>query len=221
MVKKKSKVDVIREELNEKCQVICICSLTSTLHVTSALIRVLSKLGTVQVISEDKSVKLLSNELLDTFTYDDVSVKVVDSVIMEEDYIDFESYNYTLLITNSDVPTVNIHKYIMLNRRHYFKDQIYEVEKRYVPMISAYNPIVLDKAMKRVEEERIFVNEKLVQLPSFANSEEHLYSLFLDVEQVKELRINSKVANFVVEALHGIEGCTKLHIQELMKAKVI
>lgn len=221
MVKARSKMEIAKEVLTEECQVICVCSLTSSLHVVSALIRVLSKLGTVQVISEDKSVKLLSPTLQEEFEYDDVSVRLSDSIILEEDELDLESYNYTILITQSDLPTIDIHKYIILNRRHFFKEQIYEVEKRYTPIFSAFSPAILDKTARRIEEERVYVNENLVELPSFATIEEHLASLMSDTDVHRELRINAKVANFIIEALNGINGCTKAHIQELMKAKVI
>lgn len=213
----KKKIDVIRRQKTEKCQVICICSMTSTIHVLVPILKVLNRLGTVQVISEDKSTMLLSDEINSTFEVGDIRVELIDEIIMLPDEVidTFKEYNYNIIITHDFLPDFNIDKFIILNRRHHFREQIDTVEKRYTPIFSAFDGKVLKKDEREKEKEVVYVNERLIDIPPYAVCQDYLNTLMMGVGS-KDFRVNTKLINFVTEALNGIEGCTKQHIKRIL-----
>jgi len=217
MKRNKKKIDIIRREKTTKCKVICICSLTSTVHVLIPLLKVLNRLGTVQVISEDKSTMLLHPQLDSTFTLGDIRVEMVDELVMlpDETIESFKEYDYNIVITHDFLPEFNIDKYIILNRRHHFREQIDTVEKRYTPIFSVYDEKGLSKEERVAEKDIVYVNERLLPLPSFAVSQDYLNSLLMGIGK-KEFRVNEKIVTFMVEALNGIEECTKAHIKRIL-----
>ena len=213
----KKKIDVIRRQKTEKCQVICICSMTSTIHILVPILKVLNRLGNVQIISEDKSTMLLTDEVNSTFEVGDIKVEMVDEIIMlsDETTDTFKEYNYNIIITHDFLPDFNIDKFIILNRRHHFREQIDTVEKRYTPIFSVFDSKVLKKEEREKEKEVVYVNERLIDIPPYAVCQDYLSTLMMGVGK-KEFRVNAKLVNFVTEALNGIEGCTKQHIKRIL-----
>lgn len=213
----KKKIETIRREKTENCKVICLCSVTSSVHVLVPILKVLNRLGTVQVLSEDKSTMLLSPTMESRFTLGDVHVELVEDLIMLDDETknSFKEFDYNVLITNDFLPDCNIDKYIILNRRHHFRDQIDSVEKRYTPIMSVHNPQGLTTEERKHEEEVVYVNERLLPLPSFAISQDYLSTLLMGVGK-KEFRVNEKIVTFIVEALNGIDECTRMHIKKIL-----
>lgn len=213
----KKKIETIRREKTENCKVICICSVTSSIHVLVPLLKVLNRLGTVQVISEDKSVMLLSPTMESTFSLGDIHVELSDELVMlsERTKESFKEFDYNILITHDFLPDCKIDKYIMLTRRHHFREQIDTIENRYTPILSILNPQGLTKEEREHEIETIYVNERLLPLPPFAICQDYLSTLFMGVGK-REFRINEKITTFVVEALNGIEQCTKSHIKGIL-----
>ncbi|MFF2798089.1 hypothetical protein, partial [Lysinibacillus xylanilyticus] len=175
----KKKIETVRREKTEHCRVICICSVTSSIHVLVPLLKVLSRLGTVQVISEDKSVMLLSPTMESSFVIGDIHVKQSDELILMEDEVveTFKDFNYNILITQDFLPSCNIDKFIMLTRRHHYRNQITSIEDRYTPILSVVNPQGLTKEERAKEEETVYVNERLLPAPSYAVSEDYLSTL--------------------------------------------
>lgn len=214
---KKKKIEAVRNQKTRDCRLICICSLTSTIHILVPMLKVLNRLGTVQVISEDKSVMLLSKELESEFELGDINVMVTEDIVMLDDDVmhSIKEYDYSILITQDFLPELNFDKYIMLNRRHHFRDQIQSAQKRYTPIFSVFNQKGLKKEIIEQEKERIYVNERLVELPSFAITEDYLSSLMIgQVEH--DYKVNTKITNFIIETLNGIEGCQKSHIRSIL-----
>lgn len=216
----KKKIESVRRLKTENCKIICVCSITSSIHVLIPLVKVLNRLGTVQIISEDTSTMLLSPTMESSFQLGDVHVQVVEELVMIEDDVkaSFKEYDYNVLITQDFLPDVDIDKYIMLSRRHHFRDQIDSIEKRYTPILSVFNSVSLTTEERRKEEEVVYVNERLLPLPSFAVSEDYLASLLMGVGS-KEYRVNQKIVMFIVEVLTGIEECTKNHIRQILLEK--
>lgn len=191
--------------------------MTSTIHILVPILKVLNRLGTVQVISEDKSTMLLTDEVNSTFEVGDIKVEMVDEIIMlsDETTDTFKEYNYNIIITHDFLPDFNIDKFIILNRRHHFREQIDTVEKRYTPIFSVFDSKVLKKEEREKEKEIIYVNERLIDIPPYAVCQDYLSTLMMGVGK-KEFRVNTKLVNFVTEALNGIEGCTKQHIKRIL-----
>lgn len=214
---KKKKIEVIKKRKTEKCRNICICSVTSTVHVLVPMLKVLSRLGTVNVLSEDKSTVLLSKNMDTNFRIGDIRVEMIDELfdIPEESLELFKEYDYNIIITTDFLPDCEIDKYIILNRRHHFRTQIDTTEKRYTPIFSAYDMKALTKEEREREQETVYVNEKLMKLPPFAVCEDYLSTLLMGVGN-KELRVNGKLIDFVTNALEGIDGCTKMHIKRIL-----
>lgn len=214
---KKKKIEVIKKRKTEKCRTICICSVTSTIHVLVPILKVLSRLGTVNVISEDKSTQLLSPTLETNFKIGDIRVEMVDELfdLPEETLELFKEYDYNIIITTDFLPDCDIDKYIILNRRHHFRTQIDTTDKRYIPIFSVYDMKPLTKEQRVHEQEVVYVNEKLMKLPPFVICEDYLSTLLMGVGK-KEFRVNGKVMEFITNALEGIDGCTKVHIKRIL-----
>ena len=218
--KNKKKIDVIRRKKNKLCRVICICSVTSSVHVLVPILKVLNRLGTVQVLSQDKSTMLLHPELETDFELGDIHLHMVEEVALlgEDEFKTFKEYDYNVIITNDFLPDCEVDKFIILNRRHYFRAQIDTPKKRYTPIMSVFNPTKLPREIVIQEKETIYVNERLVTLPSFAVCEPYLNNLFTDLGS-KNYLIDSKVVAFVVACLDGIEDCTKRHITAILRER--
>lgn len=213
----KKKIELIRNEKTKNCKVICICSLTSTVHVLFPILKVLNRLGTVQVISEDKSTMLLSPSMETKFTLGDISVEIVDEIILlDQDQKDsFKEFDYNILITHDFLPDCDVDKFIMLNRRHHYREQIDTPKKRYTPIMSVVNLQKLTKEDRLREKETVYVNERLLPLPPFAIVQDYLIALLEGVGK-REFKVNDKIVNFTVECLNGIDECTKAHIKAIL-----
>lgn len=216
----KKKIETVRKQKTKDCKVICVCSATSSIHVLVPLVKVLNRLGTVQIISEDKSATLLSPTMESMFTVGDIRVELSDELYMLDDQTkeSFKEFDYNILVTHDYLPDCNVDKYIMLSRRHHFRNQIESIEHRYTPIMSVFNPRVLTKEERLAEEETIYVNERLLPLPSFAVCQDYLDTLLMGVGK-KEFRVNEKIVSFVVEALNGIDECTKVHIRKILQER--
>lgn len=204
----------IKERKTENCRVICLCSSTSTLHIAIPIIKCLSKLGTVQVITEDKSLLLLSKEMNSSFRIGDIFFRHVEELSLMEG-MDLDDYHYNLLITQEFLPVVEADKYIMLNNRHHFRSQFDNVEMKYIPISSVLNPQGLSREDIKWEKANVFVNETLTPAPSYASVEQHLNTVLMQKGD-QELKFDGRIVNFVVELLAGIDRCTKSHIRQCL-----
>lgn len=213
----KAKTETVRVEKTEHCRTICVCSVTSSIHVLIPIIKCLSRLGTVQVISEDKSILLLSENMTPVFERGDIMFKYEEEISLVEDF-NLDDYNYNVIITQEFLPLVEVDKYIMLNNRHYFREQFGDVEQKYIPIMSVFNQTGLSKEEIKREKDTVYVNEVLIPSPSFTASEPLMNVLLMQVGK-QELKFDSRIMNFVVESLNGINGCTKNHIKQCLMEK--
>lgn len=222
-VSKQRKIERVRKDRIENCRTICVCSFTSTLHFIVPLVKVLHRLGTVQVVTEDKSLYLLANDIINDvpeFRVSDISIKYVDELILleKEDFEEFKQFNYNIIVANEFLPEAKIDKFVFLNRRHHFREQIRSAEQRYIPMVSVFDPKLFKKDEIEKEKREIYVNEVLIEAPSYASIENGLSSL-LHGTGSKEFRFNAKQIDFVAKTLDGIEGATQAHIKKILMEK--
>ena len=218
-VNRKKKIEQVRKDRTANCRNIYICSYTSTLHIVVPLIKVLHRLGTVQVISEDKSISLISPQGEQAFRIGDISVEVTDEplILGSVPFDSLQQFNYNIIISNEFLALgeFKVDKFIILNRRHHFREQIESPEDRYVPMVSVFNPKLYDKPKLEEERGQVYVNEKLLPLPSFSNAEQGLSALEHGYG-TREFKFNSAVVGFIVDCLDGIEGCDKTLIRRIL-----
>jgi hypothetical protein len=213
----KAKTELVKAEKTEHCRTICICSVTSSLHVLVPLLKCLAKLGSVQVVSEDKSILLLSENMTPIFERGDIFFRYEEEISLIEEF-HLDDYHYNVIITHEFLPIVEVDKYIMLNNRHYFREQFDSIEQKYIPIMSVFNPGGLSKEEIKKEKDSVYVNEVLVPAPSYASVESSINVLLMQVGK-QELRFDSRIMNFVVESLSGIDGCTKSHIKQCLMEK--
>lgn len=218
-VNRKKKIETVRKERTLNCRNIYICSFSSTLHLVVPLIKVLHRLGTVQVISEDKSITLISPELEQDFNIGDVKVTVVDEPLImgNVEFDSLQQFNYNIIISNEflTLGQFKVDKFVMLNRRHHFREQIETAEDRYIPMVSVFNPKLYEKGELEEEKARIYVNERLIPAPNYVSVESALDAL-AHGHGKKEFRFHSSVVDFIAQTLDGIEGCDKPQIKRIL-----
>ena len=188
-------------------------SMVTTIHLVLPFVKILSRLGTVKLQTEDKSFLVLSPEYERSFVRGGVSVFVKDEPIIFDDIeniVDPE-YRYNVLVVQEHVPDIPADLYFFAHPVTYFKNQV-PPGRRNVPMFTVYDLKQHPADLRPHIITDLYVKETQVQLKAFPAFETLIYQ-YADVK-----KFDGNVPEQVMVVLHKIFGTfTKYSISDLRK----
>lgn len=174
-------------------------SMVTTLHIVFPFVRILSRLGTVKLQTEDKSFLVLHPDHLHKFERGNVIFDIRDEPLMYEDVEDIIDPNvtYNVFVVQEHLPDILVDLYFFEHPVAFFKNQI-PPERRHVPIFSVYDLKQYPKELRPHIAENIFVNEIQVPLKAFPAFEQLIYR-YTDVKN-----FDGKMPEQVVNTLYSM-----------------
>jgi len=188
-------------------------SMATTIHLVLPFVRILSRIGTVKLQTEDKSFLVLSPEYEKTFERGNVSFVVRDEPIMfdnTEDILD-DDFRFNVLVVQEYLPDIPIDVYFFKHPVTFFKNQI-PTERRHIPIFSVYDLKQYPADLRPHIAQDVFVNEVQLALKAFPAFEYLIYQ-YTDVRN-----FDGKMPEAVVGVLYQIfQTFTKYSKSDLVK----
>ena len=188
-------------------------SMLSTIHLVLPFVKILSKIGTVALQTEDKSFLVLSPAYEKTFTIKNLSVSVKDEPLIYEDsknLLDTDS-RYNVLVVEEHVPDVNADLYFFSHPVNFFKQQI-PPERRHTPMFTVCELTQHPPELRKHVSENLFINEQHLLLKPYPFFAKQLYQ-YTDLKNFDML-----MPEPVILVLHKIFNTfTKYSVSDLKK----
>jgi len=188
-------------------------SMVTTIHLVMPFIKILSRLGTVNLQTEDKSFLVLSPDYEKTFERGNVTVVVRDEPVVYdnvEDIVD-PDFRYNVLVVQEHLPDIPVDLFFFEHPVAFFKNQI-PPGRRHVPIFSVYDLKQYPAEMRQHVAKDVFINEMQVQLNAFPAFERLIYQ-YTDVRN-----FDGKMPDQVVNVLYQLFSTfTKYSRSDLVK----
>jgi hypothetical protein len=193
------------------CRKIAVCSLKTSMHITFPIVKVLSRLGSTNVITEDKLYISIDPVSSEDFTLGNARIRVVDCVsAMDEGEWALENYDFTVFDIRQFLPTCEMDKYVLLSNRHYFRSQIADMNFKSTPIFSVCDCEFLKPKDRKAEMENRFVNEKYIKFGNYLKYDKFLNNL--SITGTKKCITPSEMISLTCELLNGLSDITKSNI---------
>ena len=199
-----------------KCNHLCIASLTTTIHVVVPLLKMMALMGTVNLITEERSFLALSENDEDDFYLGDIRVRVVDLIeSLDENEISAKDYIFNVYIVTQFLPDIIPDKYLILSGREYFRRQFDSVDKKSAQIFSVVNFTQHTPTDRATIRNIKFTNEEFIKLPSVAYFEPYLYRIIA----LRDVKTNppGQIIDLITTILEGHEDLTKKDIRDCLR----
>jgi len=174
-------------------------SLVTTIHLVLPFVKILSRLGTVKLQTEDKSFLVLSPDYAKVFERGNVTFIIRDEPIVFENLeniIDPE-FRYNILVVQEEIPDINVDMFFFEHPVSYYKNQI-PPKRRHIPIFSVYDLKQYPADMRPHIVKDIFINETQVDLKAFPAFERLIYQ-YTDVK-----KFDGNMPEQVLNVLHKL-----------------
>lgn len=195
---------------------VCIASLTTSLHITFPLLKCLNHMGSINFLTEDKSYLAFDDTSTGEYDLGNIHVRVIDCVsILSEEELAISDYQFTVFDVKEFLPGIQVDKYIILPSRKFFRDQLTNPEFRNTPIYSVFNNKYHNT--KEYKEAKIdsFVNEQLVRLNSFSMYDKMIYNLI--TKKQYNYSIPGELVGFITKILEGFHQVTSAQISAYVR----
>lgn len=200
----------------DRCRIICIGSLTTSLHVVVPLLKVMAQLGTVNVLSEDKSFLTLNEKYESDYEIGNMRVRVVDCVdIMDDEELLLANYDFTVLVVDEFLPSLVADRYIFLSNRDFYRQQMQNTEVKQQKIFSLFRETYHTPKERAIQKNSKFINEEFFNLPSFGSFDIYLYKLM--VRRNFASPTPAPLVQFIGRILEGHQGVTKKDITAILR----
>ena len=198
---------------------VCIASLITSIQLALPIAKVMSKLGSVIVITEDRSWMSLSPSYDDDFDLGNIKVKIVDFIddCEEEPWYEGE-YTFHLYVCSSFIPQVKVDKYILYTSRELYRTQIKSLEYSNKPIYTCINMRLIDPKLRESIKKAVFIQETQIDLGNSST-----YAKYIDeIIYLKKTSLvpPSTLANFIETLLDGHQDLTKKDIRLWLREEI-
>lgn len=213
---KKKEIKPINPSDNAISQTICIGSFSTSMHIVFPLIKVLNKIGSVNLITEDKSFLMLTEELDIDYYLGNVRVRLVDCIsVMPKDDMELNNYNFNILDIKEYIPTIPFDKYIFLTNRNYYRQQLLDSDSRNKQIYSVLPFAYITVKQKELEKKNTYVHEELVNLKSYNSYDKYLFNL-IEKRDIR-FRASSEVIEFISTVLENYNRLSRTNIRAFLE----
>jgi len=198
---------------------VVIASLVTSIQLALPIAKIMSKMGSVMVITEDKSWLALSPTFDDEFDLGNIRVKVTDMVddCEGESWYD-DDYTFHLYICSSFIPQVIPDKYILYTSREYYRTQVKAVGGNDKPIYTNIDIRKVDPKQRESVKKAVFIKEIQIDLGNSGVYASYIAQLM----QLKKTSIQppAKLANFIGELMDGHQDLTKRDIKIWLREEI-
>ena len=188
-------------------------SMVTVIHLVLPFVKILSRLGTVKLQTEDKSFLVLSPDFEKTFERGNVTFVIRDEPLVYEDPNDIidKNFRFNVIIAQEYIPDINVDMYFFEHPVTFFKNQI-PAERRHIPLFTVHDIKQHPSEIRQYIVKDVFVNEVQLPLKSFVAFECLIYR-YTDVH-----KFDGAMPEQVVNVLHQIfKTFTKYSKSDLIK----
>jgi len=188
-------------------------SMVTTIHLVLPFVKILSRLGTVKLHTEDKSFLVLSPEYEKVFERGNVLFEIRDEPITYEDPKNLlnSDTRYNVFVVQEFVPDMAVDAYFFEHPVSFFKNQIPN-ERRNTPVFTVCDVKQYPKEMRLHVQADKFVNEVQLPIKAFPAFEPLIYR-YTDIRS-----FDGKMPEQVLHVLHSIfTTFTKYSKSDLVK----
>jgi len=179
----------------------------------------MSKMGSVMVITEDKSWLSLSPTFDDEFDLGNIRVKVVDLVDDCEDETWYSGdYTFHLYVCSTFIPRIIPDKYILYTSREYYRTQVKAVDGNDKPIYTNLDIRKVDPKQRESVKKAVFLKEIQIDLDNSSTYAKYI----ADLTQLRKTAIQppQKLTNFISMLMDGHQDLTKKDIKVWLREEI-
>jgi len=214
MAKKMKKVKVTPPQISS----VCVAGNTTKLHLVYPMAKIMNRLGSVQLITEDPAWLSLSHKASAEFLMGNLRVRYVEMIaLMEEEELELENFDYNILDVNLYVPEVKVDKYLITSGREIIVPGFSNAKQKNTPIITLYDQTKLTKMEVDVLKETLLANEDLYNfktVPFFAD-----YLAVLMEGRTEKVKFPPKVQDFITSFLEFHNNLKKADLRFILNEK--
>jgi hypothetical protein len=198
---------------------IVLASLVTSIQLALPIAKIMSKMGSVMVITEDKSWLSLSPAFDEDFELGNIRVKVVDLVDECENETWYSGdYNFHLYICSSYIPQIIPDKYILYTSREFYRTQVKAIGGNDKPIYTNIDIRKIDPKQRASVKKSIFIKETQVDLDNSST-----YAKFVaDITQLKKTAMQPppKLTKFIAQLMDGHQDLTQKDIKAWLREEI-
>jgi len=198
---------------------VCIASLVTSIQLALPIAKVMSKMGSVMVITEDKSWLSLSPTYEDEFDLGNIRVKIVDLVdeCEGESWYDGD-YTFHLYICSTYIPQVVPDKYILYTSREFYRTQIKSIGGNDKPIYTNIDIRRIDPKQRESVKKAVFIKETQTDLDNSSTYAKYI----ADITQLKKTAIMPppRLVKFIETLMDGHQDLTKRDIKTWLREEI-
>jgi len=198
---------------------IVIASLVTSIQLALPIAKIMSKMGSVMVITEDKSWLSLSPSFDDDFDLGNIRVKVVDLVDDCEDETWYAGdYNFHLYVCSAFIPQIIPDKYILYTSREFYRAQVKAVGGNNKPIYTNIDLYKVDPKQRETIKKAVFIKETQIDLDNSSTYAKYI----ADITQSKKTAIQPppKLLKFISMLMDGHQDLTQKDIKAWLREEI-
>ena len=198
---------------------IVIASLVTSIQLALPIAKVMSKMGSVMVITEDKSWLSLSPDFDDDFELGNIRVKVVDMVDDCEGETWYrDDYTFHLYVCSSFIPQIIPDKYILYTSREFYRAQIKAINGNDKPIYTNIDIRKVDPKQRDSIKKAVFIKETQTDLDNSSTYAKYI----ADITQLKMTAIQPppKLVKFIALLMDGHQDLTQKDVKVWLREEI-
>ena len=198
---------------------VCIASLVTSIQLALPIAKVMSKIGSVIVITEDKSWLALSNSFEDDFDLGNIRVKVVDLIDdCEEESWYSGDYDYHVYVCAAYIPQIIADKYVLYTTREYYRAQLKSIGGNNKPIYTNIDLRKVDYKQRAAVKKAVFIKETQLDLDNSSTYANYIS----EITQLKKTAIlpPPRLTKFIETIMDGHQDLTKRDIKTWLREEI-
>jgi len=198
---------------------VVIASLVTSIQLALPIAKIMSKMGSVMVITEDKSWLSLSPTFEGDFELGNIKIKVIDLIDdYEEETWYKDGYDFHLYVCSEYIPQIQPDKYILYTSREFYRTQIKAIGANNKPIYTNIDIRKVDPKQRGSVKKAVFIKETQIDLGNSSTYAKYI----ADITQSKKIAIvpPPKLVKFISLLMDGHQDLTQKDIKTWLREEI-